>query len=275
MWPVESWAKIPLGDVVERGVDALEVALRAEFRVLSLFLDSSIDGLEGLLTVIPPLIFIAVLGVLAWRVRGWKVALFVVVSLLLILNLGLWSLTIKTLAIVLTATIVSTLIGIPVGILKAHSKVIHTITRPILDFMQTIPIFVYLIPALMFFGLGTVPGVIATIVFALPPPVRLTYLGIRQVPVELIEAGKAFGSNRWQMLYKVEIPNAIPSIVMGINQCIMMSLSMVVIAAMIGAGGLGKEVMRAMATINIGMGFEAGLGVVILAIILDRLIRTE
>ena len=275
MWPFESWPRIPLGDVVERGVDGLEVALRAEFRALSLFLDGLIEGLEGLLTVLPPFILTAAVGVFAWRVRGWKLALFVVVSLLLILNLGLWSLAIKTLAIVLTATIVSTLIGIPIGILKAHNKAIHIITRPILDFMQTIPTFVYLIPALMLFGLGTVPGVIATIVFALPPPVRLTYLGINQVPEELIEAGKAFGSNRWQMLYKVEIPNAIPSIVMGINQCIMMSLSMVVIAAMIGAGGLGKEVMRAMATVNIGMGFEAGLAIVILAIILDRLVRTE
>ncbi len=275
MWFVKFWTKIPLGDTVERGVDALEIALRSEFRALSSFLHSSIGALEGFLAFIPPLIFIAVLGVLAWRVRGWKVALFVVVSLLLILNLGLWSLTIRTLAIVLMATIASTLIGIPIGILKAHNKVIHTITRPILDFMQTIPTFVYLIPALMFFGLGTVPGVIATIVFALPPPVRLTYLGIRQVPVELIEAGKAFGSNWWQMLYKVEIPNAIPSVVMGVNQCIMMSLSMVVIASMIGAGGLGREVMRTLATINIGMGFEAGLGIVILAIILDRLVRAE
>jgi len=269
------WAKLPLGEVVERGVDALETIFSVEFNSFSALVGMMIDKFGSLLFAIPPLIFIAVLALLAWRIKTWQIGLFVVGSLLLVLNLGLWSLMIDTLAMILTATIISVVIGIPLGILTAHNRVIHIIVRPILDFMQTIPTFVYLIPALMFFGLGAVPGVIATVVFALPPPVRLTYLGIKQLPSELTEAGKALGANFWQMLYKVEIPNAMPSIMMGINQCIMMSLSMVVIAAMIGCGGLGREVMRSLATINISLGFEAGLGIVILAMILDRIIRTE
>jgi glycine betaine/proline transport system permease protein len=166
---------------------------------------------------------------------------------------------------------VALVIGIPIGILKAHNRIVDLITRPILDFMQTIPPFVYLIPALMFFGLGNVSGVIATVVFAIAPPIRLTYLGIKQVDEELEEAGHAFGANWWQILFKIELPGAMPSIMMGINQCIMLSLSMVVIAAMIGAGGLGKPVLRSLNVVDIGLGFEAGLGVVIIAMVLDRM----
>ncbi|MFW5787683.1 MAG: ABC transporter permease, partial [Halanaerobiales bacterium] len=190
-------------------------------------------------------------------------------------NLQLWGPVIRTLSSIITSVLVALIIGIPVGIIKAHSKVIDLITRPILDFMQTIPPFVYLIPALMFFGLGNVSGVIATVVFCIAPPIRLTYLGITQVDNEVLEAGQAFGCTWWQMLYKIELPSALPSIMMGVNQCIMLALSMVVIAAMIGAGGLGKPVLRALSVIDIGLGFEAGLGVVIIAIILDRMFGRE
>ncbi len=222
-----------------------------------------------------PLLLILIFGLIAWIVRDLRLAIFVIPGLTLMWNLEMWGPVVETLASIITAVLVALVIGIPIGILKAHNKYVDIITRPILDFMQTIPPFVYLIPALMLFGLGNVSGVIATVVFAIAPPIRLTYLGITQVDDEIIEAGKAFGSNWWQMLFKIELPGALPSIMMGINQCIMLSLSMVVIASMIGAGGLGEPVLRALSVIDIGLGFEAGLGVVIIAIVLDRIFGRE
>lgn len=179
----------------------------------------------------------------------------------------------ETLSLVLFSTIVCILVGVPLGIAAAHRPWLYTLMRPVLDLMQTIPTFVYLIPTLILFGLGVVPGLISTVIFAIPAPIRLTYLGIVAVPPQLIEAGLAFGATKRQLLWKIELPAALPSIMAGITQCIMLSLSMVVIAALVGAGGLGKPVVRALNTVNIGMGFEAGLAIVILAIILDRVCK--
>lgn len=274
---LQEWLEfgIPIGDWIESVVDYLIANFAAPLDAFSNFVGAMIGSFEGLLTSIPPLIFIIVLAVLAWKLRGKALSAFVVLGLLLVLNMGIWEELMVTIASILTSVIIALSVGIPLGIVKAHSKIFHFISRPILDLMQTIPPFVYLIPALMFFGLGNVPGVIATVVFAIAPPIRLTYLGIIQVDEELKEAGKAFGCNWWQMLLKVELPGAMPSIMMGVNQCIMLSLSMVVIAAMIGAGGLGEPVLRSLSVVDIGMGFEAGLGVVILAVILDRMFRSE
>ena len=188
--------------------------------------------------------------------------------------MDLWAPTASTLALVLTATIFSLLVGLPLGVLGAKSELAHRAMRPILDLMQTLPAFVYLIPAAMFFGLGKVPGTIATIVFAMPPAVRLTDLGIRQVRADIVEAGRAFGCTETQLLFKVQIPNALPSIMAGVNQNIMLGLSMVVIASMIGAGGLGNEVLRGIQRMDIGLGFEGGIGVVLLAIVLDRITQS-
>lgn len=267
--------RIPLGDWVSNFVDYLVANFGGPLNAFSDFIAFLIENFEGALAALPPVVFIIILALIALKLRGKELAAFVVLGLGLVANLGLWSELVVTLASILTSVLVALSIGIPVGILKAHNKYIHYITRPILDFMQTIPPFVYLIPALMFFGLGNVPGVVATVVFAIAPPIRLTYLGIKQVPDELKEAGRAFGSSPLQMLLKVELPGALPSIMMGINQCIMLSLSMVVIAAMIGAGGLGEPVLRSLTTVDVGLGFEAGLGVVIIAIILDRLFRSD
>ncbi len=274
---IQSWLEfgIPIGDWIESFVDFLIANYAAPLDTFSNFVGTMIGSFEGLLTAIPPLIFIIILAALAWKLRGKALSVFVIFGLLLVLNMGIWEELMVTIASILTSVIIALSVGIPLGIVKAHSKIFHFLSRPILDLMQTIPPFVYLIPALMFFGLGNVPGVIATVVFAIAPPIRLTYLGIIQVDEELKEAGQAFGCNWLQMLLKVELPGAMPSIMMGVNQCIMLSLSMVVIAAMIGAGGLGEPVLRSLSVVDIGMGFEAGLGVVILAVILDRMFRSE
>jgi|SRR6056297_390562 len=264
--------RIPLGDWIQTFVDFLVNNFQGLFNAFSNIIETLITGFETGLNFIHPIVLILILAALAfYKTRKFGLSLFVVIGLGLIWNLQLWPELITTLASIISSVIVALLIGIPLGILKAHSIIFHHITRPILDFMQTIPPFVYLIPALMFFGLGTVSGVIATVVFAIAPPIRLTYLGIIQIPEEMKEAGHAFGANQFQMLYKIEIPGALPSIMMGINQCIMLALSMVVISAMIGAGGLGKIVLRSLSVVDIGMGFEAGIGIVIIAIVLDRL----
>ena len=221
-----------------------------------------------------------VFGGAAWVVLGaWllhrsiALAVFVVLGLLLVMNLGYWQATLETLALVLCATLVSVVIGVPVGIAAAHRPWLYTVIRPILDLMQTIPTFVYLIPTLVLFGLGAVPGLISTVIFSIPAPIRLTHLGISSVPPALYEAGKAFGATKTQLLFKVELPYALPTIMAGITQCIMLSLSMVVIAALVGADGLGKPVVRALNSVNIAMGFEAGLAIVVLAIVLDRVCK--
>jgi len=267
--------RIPIGNWIQSLVDFLVINFSGLFNGFAEIIDNLISSFQAVLSYGHPFLLIVILGLIAWKLKGKGLALFVVLGLYLVWNIEMWDPLVVTLASIITSVVVALVIGIPTGILKAHNRAVHIITRPILDFMQTIPPFVYLIPALMFFGLGNVPGVIATVIFAIAPPIRLTYLGIKQVPEELKEAGIAFGSNWWEMLYKIELPGAMPSIMMGINQCIMLSLSMVVISAMIGAGGLGKPVLRSLSVVDIGLGFEAGLGVVIIAMILDRMFGSK
>ncbi len=231
-------------------------------------------GIQGGLLAIPAVVGIAILILLSlWRV-GWKFAIFTALALALVHHMGLWSGTMESLSLVLAATIIAIVIGIPLGIAMARSELLASFIRPVLDLMQTMPAFVYLIPAAMFFGLGAVPGTIATVIFAMPPVVRLTNLGIRQVHGEFVEAGLAFGCTAKQLLFKVQLPNALPSIMAGINQTIMLSLSMVVIASMIGAGGLGNTVLTGIQRLDVGTGFEGGLAVVILAVVLDRITQS-
>jgi len=232
------------------------------------------EAMRAALTGIPAPAAIAAIALLAlWRV-GWKFAIFAVAALLLIGGMGLWERMMETLSLVLAATAIAMVIGVPLGIAMARSNAVQMVARPVLDLMQTMPAFVYLIPAAMFFGLGAVPGTIATVIFAMPPVVRLTNLGIRQVHHEFIEAGEAFGCTPMQLLLKVQIPNALPSIMAGINQTIMLSLSMVVIASMIGAGGLGNTVLTGIQRLDVGTGFEGGLAVVVLAVLLDRITQS-
>ena len=266
--------KIPLGSWIAVGVDQLNEHAWWVFDFISLVLGTSIDTLIDLMKACPPLVLIALFGLLAWWLhRSWKLTALVVLSFLLIANLGYWTETIETLALVVFATVVCLVIGIPLGIVAAHRPWVMTILRPVLDLMQTIPTFVYLIPTLILFGLGVVPGLISTVIFALPAPIRLTELGISSVPKPLLEAGEAFGATRWQRLVKVELPSAAPQIMAGLTQCIMLALSMVVIAALVGADGLGKPVVRALNQVNVARGFEAGLAIVLVAIVLDRICK--
>jgi glycine betaine/proline transport system permease protein len=266
--------KIPIGDGIKLLVDALNRHAAWVFDLISLVVGGVIDGLTDLLKAIPALLLVALLAALAWLLhRSWKLVLLVLVSLLLIINQGYWEETIETLALVVFATIVCMVVGVPLGIAAAHRPWLYTAMRPVLDLMQTIPTFVYLIPTLILFGLGVVPGLISTVIFAIPAPIRLTHLGISSVPKALLEAGESFGASRRQLLWKVELPCAMPTIMAGVTQCIMLSLSMVVIAALVGADGLGKPVVRALNTVNIARGFEAGLAIVLLAILLDRLCK--
>lgn len=228
----------------------------------------------GRLSWYPWLVLIILFMLLAWIVSGRGLAIFTGVGFLLIVSMGFWEATMESLALVLSATLFALLIGIPVGISAARNNVVDKVTRPILDFMQTMPAFVYLIPAVLFFGLGKVPGAMATLIFAMPPAVRLTSLGIRQVPTEVVEACLAFGSTPRQLLYKAQLPIARPTILAGLNQTIMLALSMVVIGGMIGAGGLGQEVLSGITQLKIGLGFESGIAVVILAIFLDRVTQS-
>lgn len=263
--------KIPLGLWVEDIVGWAQVNLDVLFNIITLVIENVVAGIEGVLLAVPPLVILVLAFVLVWFIANRKTALGTAVGLYLIYNMQLWKPAVETLALVLAAAVLALLVGIPIGILTARSDLVHRMTMPVLDFMQTMPPFVYLIPAVLFFGLGRVPGLIATVVFAMPPSIRLTGLGIRQVPVELVEAAEAFGSTDWQKLAKVQMPLALPTIMAGVNQCIMLSLSMVVIAAMIGAGGLGSEVLAGISRLDIAKGFEGGLAIVIMAIILDRI----
>ncbi len=263
--------RIPLRDWVEAFVDFLQTYLGAFFDGFADVTETIIDALLAVLQGSPSIVVIVVLSLLAFWLAGWRTGLFALLGLFLVENIGLWTPFLQTLALVLTAQILIMIVGIPLGILSASSDTAEKIMRPILDFMQTMPAFVYLVPAVIFFGIGLVPGVVATLVFALPPLIRLVNLGIRQVPSDLVEAAEAFGSTGWQKLVKVQFPVALPTIMAGINQSIMLNLSMVVIAGMIGARGLGAEVLRGIQRINVGQGFEAGLAVVILAIVLDRI----
>ena len=274
---MEDWVtqhKIPLGAWLKAVVDFLNRHAQGFFDFIILVLGSVIDGLLAVLEWFPPMVLLALLAIGTYLLhRSLALALGVLLGLLLVMNLGYWQATLETLALVVCATLVSVAIGVPVGIAAAHRPWLYTGIRPLLDLMQTIPTFVYLIPTLVLFGLGMVPGLISTVIFAIAAPIRLTHLGVSSVPKQLIEAGEAFGSTRRQLLWKVELPYALPTIMAGITQCIMLSLSMVVIAALVGADGLGKPVVRALNTVNIATGFEAGLAIVILAILLDRVCK--
>ncbi len=266
--------EIPIAEWIEALVEFLLDNFTGVFDAIDAVIWSLTNWLERGLLFPPPWLIILLIAFLGlWRV-GWKFFFITIVMLGLILGMDMWDSTISTLALVLAATLVSLVMALPLGILMAKSDTVESIVRPVLDFMQTMPPFVYLIPAAMFFGIGQVPGTIATIIFAMPPAVRLTNLGIRQVPEELVEAGIAFGCTNWQLLRRVQIPTAMPSIMAGVNQNIMLALSMVVIASMIGAGGLGDVVLKGIQRMEVGRGFEGGVGVVILAILLDRVTQT-
>lgn len=263
--------RLPLGQLVSTGVDWVLKHYGHFFDALAVGVNSFIHILKNGLTVLPWWLFILIVAALALRVRGWRLAIGSSLGLLLIYDMQLWPALIDTLILVIISAFVSIVTGLPLGILAARYEKFQRLLSPILDFMQTMPSFVYLIPALMFFGLGTVPAVFATVIFAMPPAIRLTNLGIQQVPVDLVEVGEAFGSTPNQLLWKIQLPLAMPTIMAGINQTMMLSLSMVVIAAMIGAGGFGQGVLSGISQMDIGKGFENGLAVVILAMILDRL----
>jgi glycine betaine/proline transport system permease protein len=267
--------KIPLGAWMESFVDWLVSAASVFFDFISITLETIIYTLVDSILWAHPLAVIGVILLGAWLLhRNIGLLIFIAASFLLIINMGYWVETIQTLVLVVTATAISVLIGVPIGIAAAHRPWLYTMLRPILDLMQTIPTFVYLIPTLILFGLGYVPGLISTIIFAIAAPIRLTYLGVSKVPSELIEAGLAFGCTKSKLLYKVELPAAMPNIMAGITQCIMLSLSMVVVAALVGADGLGKPVIRALNTVNISQGFEAGVAIVLVAIMLDRICKS-
>ena len=265
--------KIPLGEGIEVLVDLIDDYFGWMLDGISAGLDFFMSGFNYVLLAIPAIALILALTVLVWYIsrRDLGIAAVVAIGLLLIWNLNLWEEAVETLALVITSAIIALAIGIPLGILSARHDYVDTIMRPVLDFMQTMPSFVYLIPAVIFFGLGNVPGMIATVIFAMPPSIRLTNLGIRQIPKELIEVADAFGTTSRQKLVKVQLPVALPTIMAGVNQCIMLALSMTVIASMIGAGGLGLNVLKGIQRVDIGGGFEAGLGIVIIAIVLDRI----
>ncbi|MBE0693793.1 MAG: choline ABC transporter permease subunit [Aquamicrobium sp.] len=277
MDPISQWIagwKIPVGRWGREFFDFLTTNFALFFDTLAAWLSAVLNGLVAGLLWLPPIVVVLLIAALAFVLkRSWTLAAGVVLGFLFIINQGLWKETVETLVLVVAATACSMAIGVPIGIWAAHNERVYRVLQPILDLMQTLPTFVYLIPVLILFGLGIAPGLIVTVIFASPAPIRLTYLGITSVPKPLLEAGASFGATKRQLLWKVELPSALPTIMAGLTQCIMLSLSMVVIAALIGANGLGRPVVRALNSVNIPLGLEAGLAIVILAIILDRMAR--
>jgi glycine betaine/proline transport system permease protein len=266
--------KIPIGAWGKAFFTFLTDNFNAFFRGISGGLNFLLDGIVNLLLTLPPIVLILLIAGLAWFLQRSKVlAIGVLIGLVFILNQGLWKQTVQTLVLVVAATVASMLIGVPLGIWAAHKEKVYKFMLPVLDLMQTLPTFVYLIPVLTLFGLGNAPGLIVTIIFVIPTAVRLTHLGVVSVPKSIIEAGEAFGATKQQLLWKVEMPAALPTIMAGLTQCIMLSLSMVVFAALIGAGGLGTEINRALGSRRIDLGLEAGLAIVVLALVLDRMTR--
>ncbi|WP_145652855.1 ABC transporter permease [Pseudoduganella lurida] len=263
-----------LGAHINAGVNYLVENNSTLFDTVGHGLEVFTGAIESALQALPFWLVIAFAAVVAWRRVSAGFAVLSVLALLLIVALGYWPQTMATLGLTLAATAISLLLGVPMGILAARHRRVHQVLRPLLDFMQTMPAFVYLIPAVMLFGLGRVPGVLATVVFAMPPAVRLTALGILAVDREQVEAGQAFGASPFQLLYKVQLPLALPAVMGGINQTIMMALSMVIVTSMVGAGGLGGEVLSSIQQLDVGLGFESGLCVVLLAIVLDRITQS-
>ena len=266
--------KIPIGAWGKAFFTFLTDHFNAIFRGFSGGLNFLLGGLVDALLVVPPVLLVALIALLAWYLQRSKALGFgVALGLLFIINQGLWKQTVETLVLVVAAAAMSMAIGVPLGIWAAHKPKVYRVMLPVLDLMQTLPTFVYLIPVLTLFGLGNAPGLIVTIIFVIPTAVRLTHLGVVSVPTAIIEAGQAFGATKRQLLWKIELPAALPTIMAGLTQCIMLSLSMVVFAALIGAGGLGTEINRALGSRKIDLGLEAGLAIVVLAIVLDRMTR--
>jgi glycine betaine/proline transport system permease protein len=269
-------AKIPVGDVLAGGFDWLRANLAAVFDAASDGADAGIEAILWVLQTPHPLAVVAAFAALTWALRrDWRPCLLTALGLIFTINQGYWEEVTETLTLVLASCVVCMGVGVPIGIAAAHRPRLLATLRPVLDLMQTLPAFVYLIPAVVLFGLGLVPGLFATVIFVLPAPIRLTALGIRSTPPALIEAARAFGATPRQMLWKVELPHAAPQIMAGLTQTIMLSLSMVVIAALVGADGLGVPVVRALNTLNTSLGFEAGLVIVVLAVVLDRMFAQE
>ncbi len=266
--------KIPVGDTAEQIFDWLKTNARWFFDGMSAVMDWLIEGVLWALQAPPAIAVIAVFVALTWYLqRSWKICLLVFLGFLFIINQDYWEETTESLALVLSACVVCMGLGVPIGIWLAHRPKAYAAISPVLDLMQTLPTFVYLIPAIIFFGLGMVPGLIATVIFVLPAPIRLTYLGVSTTPLTLLEAATAFGATPRQRLWKVELPYAFPQIMAGLNQTIMLSLSMVVIAAYVGADGLGKPVVQALSRVDTSLGFESGFVIVVVAIVLDRMLR--
>ena len=265
--------KLPVGQTARRAFDWLKGNAAPFFDGVAAVLDRLIGAIQTVLELPHPLLFIVLAVALAWVLqRSWRTCLWVAVGFLFILNQGYWDETMQSLTLVLAAGVVCMAVGVPIGIALAHRPRLYRVIQPLLDLMQTLPTFVYLIPAIVFFGIGTVPGLIATVIFVLPAPIRLTRLGIASTPKALVEAARAFGATPRQLLWKVELPSALPQIMAGLNQTIMLSLSMVVIAALVGAAGLGVPVVRALNSVNTALGFESGFVIVVVAIILDRML---
>ncbi len=272
-WLTET--KIPIGRWARSGFDWLQANGAWFFDMLDTVFDTLIEAILWVLQSPPPLLVVAVFVGLTWVMqKSWKTCLFVALGFLFILNQGYWEETTESLTLVLSACVVCMGVGVPIGIAAAHRPRLYAVMRPVLDLMQTLPTFVYLIPAIVFFGIGMVPGLIATVIFVLPAPIRLTYLGVSSTPQPLLEAARAFGATPRQTLLKVELPYALPQIMAGLNQTIMLALSMVVIAALVGADGLGVPVVRALNQVNTALGFESGFVIVVLAIMLDRMLNT-
>ena len=268
--------KIPVGKTAKAVFEWLQDIGEPFFDWLSWLLELLIDGILWVLQTPHPFITVGVFVAITWLLqRNWKICVFVALGFLFILNQGYWEETTESLTLVLSACLVCMAIGVPIGIAAAHRPRLFVAMRPVLDLMQTLPTFVYLIPAIVFFGIGMVPGLIATVSFVLPAPIRLTHLGVSSTPKPLLEAAEAFGATKSQTLWKVELPYALPQIMTGLNQTIMLSLSMVVIAALVGADGLGVPVVRALNQVNTALGFESGFVIVVVAIILDRVLRVE
>jgi len=268
--------KIPVGKTAKAAFDWLQDNGAWFFDGLATALEALIDAILWVLQTPHPFLIIAVFAGLTWALqRSWTVPVIVVAGFLFILNQGYWEETTESLTLVLSACVVCMGVGVPIGIAAAHRPRLYRWMRPVLDLMQTLPTFVYLIPAIVFFGIGLVPGLIATVIFVLPAPIRLTHLGVSSTPQPLLEAAQAFGATPRQTLFKVELPYAFPQIMTGLNQTIMLSLSMVVIAALVGADGLGVPVVRALNQVNTALGFESGFVIVVVAILLDRMLRVE
>ena len=265
---------IPLDTWVSQFVEWLVDNYRSFFQAIKWPIEQTLTGFDTGLNLLPPLVVIVIIGLIAWRSAGIRLAIFSVITMTFIGLLGLWQDSMTTLAMVLSSVIFCAVVGIPLGIIAGRSDRFEGILRPILDAMQTTPAFVYLVPIVMLFSVGNVAGVLATIIFAVPPIIRLTSLGIRQVHPELVEAAQAFGATNWQVLRRVQVPLAMPTILAGLNQTIMMALSMLVIAALIGAGGLGSPVILGLNTLDIGQAVIGGLSIVLMAIVLDRITQS-